>query len=483
MFVYSSQSIKDIDLEAEKLGMPQFTLMELSGRGLFDEIKNYVTKADSILILAGKGNNGGDAVVLARYLQTNGYAANLVFPLGEPKTQTAKEHFTYFKALGCTCGEWALSKNQKWDWIVDGLLGVGSSLPLRDDLKAVVNWINQQESQVTSIDVPTGVSSDNGNSDEQTVRADLTMTLHGYKPSAFLEPASSYYGKTIPIDIGLKQSSCWKVWSEADVRETLPKRSPSSHKGTFGTGLLIAGGEEMPGSAALAAIGALRFGVGKLTVATNKLAASIIGLHAPEATFIYEEPSVIDFAEFSAIGIGPGCAPNEQLEKVVHKALSSAYPVVLDAGSLSKRDYPQREVPIVLTPHPGEFRKLTGFSTKDIQGNRIEMAKEYACKHRVILVLKGQNTVIAFPDGTGIISMTGNPSLAKGGSGDTLTGMLIASLSNHGDYKAAVANAVYLHGKCADLWIKENGVASLTAHDFSKLLPIILKPYNDSSGV
>lgn len=483
MFIYNSQAIKRTDFEAESLGMPPFTLMELAGRGLFEEVKMTVSKESSILVLAGKGNNGGDAIVLARYLQNNGYNTRLVFPLGEPKTPVAKEHFAYFKATGCTCEEWKSIQEQSWDWIIDGLLGVGSTLPLREDAACIVKWITQQRSRVISIDVPTGASSDNGTTDDEVVRADSTFSLHGYKPSAFLEPASLSYGKTTLIDIGLKQSSVWKVWSATDVRATFPKRHPSSHKGTFGTGLLIAGEDNMPGSAALAAIGALRFGVGKLAVATTRLASSIIGVHAPEATFIFDDPTIIDFFGYAAIGVGPGCVPNDRIEKSITKALQSPCPVILDAGALNRRDYPKREAPTILTPHPGEFRRLTGLSTKEIQENRIELAQEYALKHSVTLVLKGQNTVIAFPDGTGVISTTGNPSLAKGGSGDTLTGMLLASLSNHTDYKAAVANAVYLHGECADLWIQEKGEASLVAHDLGLLLPNVLKLFEENSGV
>ena len=283
MYIYSSKQIKEIDTKAEKKGMSLFALMENAGNGLYRKIKSLIEFNDQILILAGKGNNGGDGIVLARYLKNNGYHVTLVFPLGEPQTVTAKEHFSYYQACGYESEPF--SKELKADWIIDALLGVGSQLPLREDLAEITDWINNQNAKVIAIDLPTGVSSDNGEGDEHAVQADYTFSLHGYKPSTFLFPASENYGKVSVIDIGVPQTSGWKVWGERDVRMTLPKRTGNTHKGTFGTALLIAGSDEMPGSAALAAIGALRFGTGKLSIATTKHASTIIGPLAPEATF------------------------------------------------------------------------------------------------------------------------------------------------------------------------------------------------------
>ena len=152
----------------------------------------------------------------------------------------------------------------------------------------MTDWINKEDAKVIAIDHPTGVSSDTGEADEHAIRADYTFSLHGYKPSTFLFPASEHYGKCSVIDIGVPQTSTWRVWREKDVRMTLPKRTGNTHKGTYGTALLVAGSDEMPGSAALAAVGALRFGTGKLSIATSKHAATIIGTSCSRSDFFIQ---------------------------------------------------------------------------------------------------------------------------------------------------------------------------------------------------
>ncbi|WEG12921.1 NAD(P)H-hydrate dehydratase [Pullulanibacillus sp. KACC 23026] len=477
MFIYRSDEIKEIDRDAEAKGMAPFTLMEVAGHGLFLKIANVIHKSEPVLVLAGKGNNGGDAIVLARYLNNQGYKADLAFPLGPPKTETAKRHLDYYEASGYHVVPWT-PEIKVSGWLIDGLLGVGAKLPLREEIALVTLWMNQQQAAIIAIDLPTGVDSDTGMYDPNSVKAAYTFSLHGYKPSAFLQSASEQFGSCECVDIGLKPTSRWQVWTKEAVRATRPDRREDSHKGTYGTGLLVAGQDDMPGSAALAAIGALRFGIGKLSVSTTRHASLIIGQLAPEATFIYEPLESDHLDVYSAIAIGPGRDLDEGLETLIAKALQTEKPVILDAGALQKRDYPKRKAPTIVTPHPGEFARMTGYSIKSIQSNRLELAKAYAMANQVVVVLKGQYTVVAFPDGSGLVNPTGNPSLAKGGSGDTLTGLLLASLSFYSNLKAGVANAVYIHGLCSDEWIKENGETALVAHDFASLLPKVLKKFD-----
>ena len=474
MYIYTGKQIKEIDSLAEQKGMSLFALMENAGSGLYRQIIEVITRNEKVVILAGKGNNGGDGIVLARYLKNNGYHASLIFPLGLPKTETAKEHLAYYQACGYEID--AFTKDIRADVVVDGLLGVGSQLPLRADLADITDWINEC-SKVIAIDLPTGVSSDTGDVDEHAVHAQYTYALHGFKPSTFLFPSSEYFGETKVIDIGLQQESTWRVWTEQDVRDTLPKPFGNTHKGTFGTGLLIGGCDEMPGSVALSAIGAVRFGIGKLSVATTKHASLFIGTFVPEATFIYDNPFSHGQQTFSSIAIGPGLHPNEELEDTIKEVLKQPVPVILDAGALSPRTYEKRKAPTILTPHPGEFSRLTGKSSATVQSNRIQLAQHFAQEHDVTVVLKGSYTVIAFPDGTGIINSTGNRALSKGGTGDTLTGMLLASVNTHENIKEAVANTVYLHGACADEWIKNHGRQTMSAHDFDSLLPEVCYQY------
>ncbi len=480
MYIYTSKQIKEIDTQAEKKGMSLFALMENAGNGLYRKIKSLIEFNDQILILAGKGNNGGDGIVLARYLKNHGYDARLVFPLGEPQTRAAKEHLKFYQACGYESEPF--SKVLNADWIIDSLLGVGSQLPLRKDLSEVTEWINKKDARVIAIDHPTGVSTDTGETDEHAVRADYTFSLHGYKPSTFLFPASEQYGKCSVIDIGVPQTSAWRVWREKDVRMTLPKRKGNTHKGTYGTALLVAGSDEMPGSAALAAVGALRFGTGKLSIATSKHAATIIGPLAPEATFSYNM-RIENIDQYSSIAIGPGLTPNEKLEQFISDILEKPIPIILDAGALSERKYKTRSHATILTPHPGEFSRLTGKTSNEIQLNRIHLASEYAKENGVIVVLKGKYTVIAFPDGSGYINSTGNSALSKGGSGDILTGMLLASVGIHDRIDEAVANAVYIHGVSADEWVSFNGDQTMLARDIGRLLPEICWKYSNRSSV
>ena len=478
MYIYTSSQIKEIDSKAEKQGMSLFALMENAGNGLYRNMKSLIDVKDQILILAGKGNNGGDGIVLARYLKNNGYQVRLVFPLGEPQTVTAKEHLAYYQACGYESE--TFSKEVNADWIIDALLGVGSQLPLRTGLSEVTDWVNHTSAKVIAIDHPTGVSSDYGEGDEHAIIADYTISLHGYKPSAFLFPASEHYGEVRIVDIGIPHSSTWRVWGEKDVRMTLPKRNGNTHKGTYGTALLIAGSDEMPGSAALAAIGALRFGAGKLSISTTKHASTIIGPLAPEATFTYNLNTDQLDQHYTSIAIGPGLTPNEELEQSISDLLEQSIPIILDAGALGKREYKTRSYATILTPHPGEFSRLTGKTSKEIQLNRIHLASEYAQRNRVILVLKGKYTVIAFPDGSGYINLTGNSAMSKGGTGDTLTGMLLASVGLHPIIEEAVANAVYIHGLCADEWVRSNGDQTMLAHDMGGILPEILWKFAES---
>jgi hydroxyethylthiazole kinase-like uncharacterized protein yjeF len=473
LYIYTSKEIKEIDALAEKQGMPPFSLMENAGSGLFREIASICKKEETIAVFAGKGNNGGDGIVLSRYLIQNGYSVDLIFPLGEPKTKESLQHFSYFKACGFEAAPF--DKNKKYDWMIDCLLGAGSHFPLREDLKDLLEWIGTQGSKVISVDLPTGVSSDTGEVDDNAIKADHTLAIHGYKPSCFLFPSAEYYGKTKVVEIGLPHTSDWRVWTEADVKRDWPKRGPNAHKGTFGTGLLIAGSDDMPGSAALCAIGAIRFGVGKLMVSTTRHASTVISSFVPEATFTFKGLEGLAQEElekqYSAVAMGPGLYPDEKLEQFISKLLKQDVPVILDAGALKEREYPERSEPVILTPHPGEFSRLIQKPSKEVQSNRLELASKFARDHQVHVVLKGEYTIIAFPDGSGYINKTGNASLAKGGTGDTLTGILLASLGNHKEVKTALANAVYIHGRCSDVWVEKNGAQTLAAHDFGMLLP------------
>lgn len=283
------------------------------------------------------------------------------------------------------------------------------------------------------------------------------------------------------FDIRLPREGKWRIWTDADVFGTYPTRPTNSNKGTFGTGLLLAGCDEMPGSAMLSGIGAMRTGLGKLVIATTPFVSSIICTRLPEATFLHNGLEKIAAGhlpeKIKVAAIGPGLADSTLIQNAIEYLLKLEIPLIIDASALSARSYPKRKAPIIVTPHPGEFSKMIGKSISYIQENRFELAREYALEHHIIVVLKGNNTIIAFPDDSGYINRTGNSALAKGGTGDTLTGMILAMLCTHKKVHSAVANAVFLHGKCAEIWCEHSSEDSMLASDYDRLLPRVLKQY------
>ncbi len=265
-------------------------------------------------------------------------------------------------------------------------------------------------------------------------------------------------------------------WTEKHVTATLPKRAADSHKGSYGTALLIAGTKEMPGAALLAGLGAMRGGVGKLVIATETEAMAMMVPRLPEATYLLDglnriADKKIQLEGYRAAAIGPGTEPDSVTENAVQVLLDSPLPIILDAGALSERSYPIRHAPVILTPHPAEFSRITGVKVEELQKDRTFYAQLWAQKLGVAIVLKGQTTVVAFQDGEVWKNPTGNSALAKGGTGDTLTGMMLGMLCCHSDWRHAVLNAVHLHGSCADEWTKHRSPHTLLAHELTDLLP------------
>ncbi|MGD6818373.1 NAD(P)H-hydrate dehydratase [Metabacillus sp. 84] len=476
MFIYTKDEIRQFDKLAEERGMDDFTLMENSGAALFREITNFISHDDKICIFAGRGNNGGDGIVLARYLLQNGYQTELVFPLGMPaEGGPSDRHWKYALASG-----YSFSGGQgEADILIDALLGIGFRYPLDEKVRDVIRKLNLQKGRKISIDIPSGVEADRGIADQEAFQAEMTICLHGYKPSAFLLPSLKHYGKTFIADIGLPQRGKVRLWTEKEAAAALPEMDSSAHKGTFGTGYIIAGSDHMPGSALLAAKGALRSGIGKLIVGTSETAAGIIAGQIPEATYEWDALEKAAGGELpenlKAAAIGPGLEQNDAIEHAIQTLLQKELPIVLDAGALNQREYPQRPHPVILTPHPGEFSRMTGLTGKEVQSTRLSAALNYAKENRTIVILKGMYTILAFPDGEAIINSSGSQALAKGGSGDTLTGMLLAFLCTHNGIKEAAANAVYAHGRTAELWTEKYGKRTMMASDICELIPEVMK--------
>ncbi|MFK8793256.1 NAD(P)H-hydrate dehydratase [Planococcus plakortidis] len=272
------------------------------------------------------------------------------------------------------------------------------------------------------------------------------------------------------------------IWTEERVRSTLPARAQDSHKGTFGTALLVAGGPDMPGAALISGLGALRSGVGKLEIGTYRETIRAIAHAAAEATYVPD--ALIHIANgshpltsYKAIACGPGTVPDALTEAAVGNLVKSSAPLILDAGALSERSYAQRSAPLILTPHAGEFSRISGYAKERIARSPELCASEFAETHGLTVVLKGPQTTIAFPDGELYRNPTGNAALAKGGTGDMLAGIMLGMLCCHENWRHAVLNAVYLHGACADEFIKTRSPHTMLARDIAGWLPEVWKQF------
>lgn len=414
--IYTASEIKQADERAFEHGTTPEVLMERAALALTARLE--IEAGSSVLVVCGRGDNGGDGWIIARELHRIGYEVFVWSPLGEPKSTAAKLHVAASKQVVSV-----LDSPRRTDYVIDALFGVGLDGPVTGIAREVISWIRDQEATVISVDIPSGVPSDEASLfDGHAVQAAHTLTLHGYKRSAFLNQTAPFYGRVERIDIGLPNTSSWRVLTEEDFDRSLLSRELFSHKSTYGHGQLIGGSEHLIGAPFLAARAALRSGLGLLDVVIPD-AASPLKSSLLEA--MYYELESIPQGDYAATAIGPGMIEDEKLTNAWQVVRQRTTPIIIDAGAL-KRDYLLASGPTTLTPHPGELARLTGQTVEMIEADRFKAATAFAVKHGVHLILKGTYTLIVAPDGTGAVNTVMAPALAKGGSGDVLTGMLLA---------------------------------------------------------
>lgn len=431
--IYDAQEARQIDEWAKTSGLPLEVLMERAGSEIAKRIKSMHTNKERILIICGTGNNGGDGYVIGRELVRDGYDITIHAPFGKAKTTTALLHQHYAENFGlvaeAVCGQ--------YDLIVDGVFGTGfDETRLTETIRDLFEWVSEQQQQgakLYAIDIPSGVPSDQTTDfSGQALKADVTFLLHAFKRSAFLLKTAPFFGKLEQIDLGLPAFGGWQLMTESIA--PLLTRDPYGHKGTYGTALLIGGSETMPGSIQLAARAALRSGVGKLQVATVPAAQSGLIVNAPEAMVLEQTMTAIQemMKQVDVVGIGPGLTSDSTADWVEF-LLAQDVPVILDAGALIRDSYPERKEAIVVTPHIGEFARMTNQTVQEVQDDLFGQASEYAVLHQVIVVLKAHVILVATPEGGGYVINGASSGLAKGGSGDTLFGIL-TSLIGQKDY-------------------------------------------------
>lgn len=482
--LFDSERMREADRRAAESGVPTILLMEAAGRAVAEACRRHFPAAERVLLLCGKGNNGGDGLAAARQLLILG-ARPRVLTLGKPTGADSQVMLAALRAhlkveeLDLGSLDAALGGA---DLVVDALLGSGLSRPLEGQLAHLVDLINGCGKPVLAIDVPTGVDADRAVPPGQCVRATVTVQLAAPKVASVFEPARQAYGEQEVADIGIPDRLllAGRVARILTTRALpgLPEREPDAHKYQVGTVLVVAGSSRYPGAAELACRGAYRAGAGLVTLAsTHRVAGGwpeIVFESVPERDgllgLIGEESK-----RARAVVAGPGLAA--ELARQLPQLLEAwRQPFVLDAGALLPSEEMRAAVAThgkcVLTPHAGEAARLLGVTASEITGDPLAAAARLAGTWRAVVVLKGSSTVIADPDGSLAVSRFGHPGMATGGTGDVLAGVIGAFVST-GLTTERVEAAVAVHGRAGELAGRDRGIG-LLASDVVERLPASL---------
>ena len=453
-------------------------LMERAAEACTDFILQTDLYGKSFKIFCGKGNNGGDGLAIARQLINKGNnVSTYIIEFGAVGTEDFQINLQRLHEITTNIyfiqSEKFFPEINSDDIIIDALYGSGLNRPLKDLSAALVEFINQSSANTISIDVPSGMFIDKSSQGNAIIKANTTLTFQCLKLCFLVAENAEYNGKVNVLDIGLHPqfleniSSSLQMIEQADVQKIYKPRKPFSHKGTYGHALIIAGNKGKIGAALLAANACIRTGAGLTTINIPETYFNVAHTYLPEAMCEAREDSS-DFEKINAVGIGPGLGtkPNtiELLQKVLHEFKS---PIVIDADALniiSQSKYLLNEIKenSILTPHPKEFERLFGEAKNDFE--RINTALERSVKSNFIVVLKGRYTLIAYK-GKGWFNVTGNAGLAKGGSGDILTGIITALLAQKYEPLQAAILGVYMHGLAAEFALEKQSLESMTATD------------------
>lgn len=504
MHIVTAKEMYDMDRYAmEEIGLDGRLLMENAGRAIADRIQPSISRDDSILVLVGKGNNGGDGFVIARTLKQRGYDVEVLQTASSSDIQgDAAYHRDLYLKMGYPLQEYEntdqLSKlfQTKRVWI-DAMLGIGVKGKLRPPFHELVPWLNHFHPYLISVDLPSGMPADEGVEVDQAIQADRTIVIQYPKTTAFVQHTAPFYGAWETVDIGLPYrdpGNKRERWGLQDVKSSLPPRDPFSHKGTHGKGLVIGGSMEMPGSIAMTARAALRAGSGLLTIATVKEAIAAIAPTVLEATYLPLEAKDGRIAKANeldcssdAIAIGMGMGRHEDAQSLLLVVLENASgDVLIDAdGIYALKEYlpllAKRKANTILTPHPGEMAHLVGMSISEVLSRPFSITREFAVTHEVFVVFKSAFTIISTPSGDQWVTDTGNPGLAKGGSGDVLSGILLAMLMQSQTVQEALCNGTWIHGYSADVLVEnDHSTYDLVATDLLNGLSSVYRTLSDS---
>jgi hydroxyethylthiazole kinase-like uncharacterized protein yjeF len=477
--VYLTREVREIEHAAAALPNPP-ALMERAGLAAAELARDLIPGAGfSVLVLAGPGNNGGDAFVIARHLQSGWFDVTLVF-IGDAEklSADATRAFNAWREAGGATAT-AIPQGRRWDLVIDGLFGIGLQRDLGGVFLEAVRFVNAQSAPVLAVDIPSGLESDTGCILGAAVQAAHTITFIGLKPGLLTRDGPDCCGtlhvRSLGLDtVAMRPPSAWLV-DECILRSTLPPRPRNSHKGLFGDVGIIGGAEGMVGAALLAGRAALRIGAGRVYCGLLAADAPRVDFAQPEL-MLRSADFLLELGHASVLVAGPGLGNSSSAADLVQRALETTLPLLLDADALNlvahgaelQGKLAARGAPTVLTPHPAEAARLLGRSTGEVQANRVAVAIELAARFRSACVLKGAGTVSALPDGTWYVNPSGNPGMAAAGMGDVLSGLIGGLLTQGADLRSATLCGVYLHGAAADLCVARGiGPVGLTATEVS----------------
>ncbi len=503
MKILTAAEMREVDRRTIERGIPGLILMENAGNRVVDFLTGAFAPLPEhrVLVVCGKGNNGGDGFVVARQLFTRQLCRELtVVELFDPSALSgdAAANRRMLEACGCPVRRELPHELAPPTIVIDAILGTGLSGPVKEGAALHgIRLINRSFplARKVAIDIPSGLPSDETKPTGEFVKVDCTVTFTAAKRSQCLSPIYQSVGELTIVPIGTPPEFCetnpafrLDLTTPGEIRALFAPRPVDSNKGMYGHVLVVGGSFGKSGAPAMAGFGAYRSGAGLVTIALPKSALTTVAAVRPE---LMTEPldetasGRIRFAEaakllelakkMTVLAIGPGLGTEDETVRLVKTIYEQAeIPAVVDADALNALagSLPRTDQIRILTPHPGEMSRLTGKSVKEVQADRLGSAQRLAAESGATVVLKGDRTIIAFPDGESWVNPTGSPAMATGGTGDVLTGMIAGLVAQHPkDWKRAAIAAVWLHGRAGELAGKHWGEEAMLATDLLEFLP------------
>ncbi len=482
----------------EGLGIPSLVLMENAALSVARVIKERFSKGSKILVIAGKGNNGGDGLACARHLMLWGYRVDVYLVFGKVKGD-AELQLKILKNLGLEPLK-ELPPLDNYHLIVDAIFGTGFEPPVEGPAKATIEALERAKTPILSVDIPSGLSADSGNIYSPSVKANITVTFQFPKVCHLLHPASKRCGELYVAHIGIPEVFVEHINREVILRIEAPKREVDIHKGKAGHVLLVGSSVGKTGALIMSARASTRAGAGLVSVGVPEGLNHVFEISLVEEmsiplpgkeflSFKAYEPILAQEERFSALAVGMGMGRYEEGQKLILELLKNwKKPVLLDADGINNladsgkvEMLKDRESPTILTPHVGEFERLSGIKKEDIIPNLMDVALDFAVKYNCYVVLKSSRTAIACPEGKVFLSTRGTPAMAKGGVGDVLSGILVALLGRGFEVSYALKLGVFLHGLAGELAERHRHRESLRALDLVEYLPEAYRVLEDDS--